>query len=372
MMKKISFLVLVGLLMVIVGCSEDDTTDGQSDNFDRKAMLENWADNIIIPSYESYVSKLNDLKSSTAAFTSEPTSENLVVVRASWLEAYIAWQYVGMFEIGKAEELTLINYSNVYPTNTEDMEETIASGSFNLASVNKQDEQGLAAIDYMINGLGANDDEIVAVYLQETAGSNHDDYLVALIDNLISLSSMVLDDWKTGYRDEFVSDEGSTATSAVNKLINDYIFYYEKHLRAGKIGIPAGVFSSTPLSDRVEALHSKGSSKILFDAGLDAMQDFFNGKHFGSDQTGESMSSYLDFLNSIKDGDDLSGIINAQFESARQTASTLNDNFQAQVNSDNNAMLQVYDQLQVNVVNLKVDMLQALNVKVDFVDADGD
>jgi len=35
-------------------------------------------------------------------------------------------------------------------------------------------------------------------------------------------------------------------------------------------------------------------------------------------------------------------------------------------------MLSTYDGLQKNVVLLKVDMLQALNINVDFVDADGD
>ena len=35
-------------------------------------------------------------------------------------------------------------------------------------------------------------------------------------------------------------------------------------------------------------------------------------------------------------------------------------------------MLAAYDELQANVVLLKVDMFQALNIKVDFVDADGD
>jgi hypothetical protein len=35
-------------------------------------------------------------------------------------------------------------------------------------------------------------------------------------------------------------------------------------------------------------------------------------------------------------------------------------------------MLQTYDELQKNVILLKVDMLQALNINVDYVDADGD
>jgi hypothetical protein len=35
-------------------------------------------------------------------------------------------------------------------------------------------------------------------------------------------------------------------------------------------------------------------------------------------------------------------------------------------------MLETYNELQRNVVFIKVDMLQALSIDVDYVDADGD
>jgi hypothetical protein len=42
------------------------------------------------------------------------------------------------------------------------------------------------------------------------------------------------------------------------------------------------------------------------------------------------------------------------------------------IETDNTAMTMSYDELQKAVVLLKVDMLQALNVSVDYIDADGD
>ncbi|MDA8948615.1 peptidase M75 superfamily protein, partial [Flavobacteriaceae bacterium] len=39
---------------------------------------------------------------------------------------------------------------------------------------------------------------------------------------------------------------------------------------------------------------------------------------------------------------------------------------------DNLPMLYAYDVIQANVVLLKVDMLQKLNINVDYADADGD
>jgi predicted lipoprotein len=372
MLKKIEFWVLVSFFMAIASCSGDEELQGETDSFDRGAMLENWADNIIIPAYENYALKLKSLKTQSEVFTDNSTIENLESLRSSWLEAYIAWQSVAMFEIGKAEQITLLNYTNIYPTNVDDLKTTIASGNYNLRSVNKQDEQGFPAIDYLINGLAESDEGIVAIYSEETAQNNYGDYLNLIVKNLKDMSYEVLSDWKSGYRDTFVNNTGSSATSSVNKLINDYIFYFEKHLRAGKIGIPAGVFSNSPLSDRVEALYSKGSSKALFITSLEAAQDFFNGKHFGGNESGESLQSYLDFLNTIKQGADLSTSINDQFDLVMQIASTLDDDFEMQVESDNTQLLNVYDQLQTIVIYMKVDMLQALNVRVDYVDADGD
>ncbi|MEX0719860.1 MAG: peptidase M75 superfamily protein, partial [Balneolaceae bacterium] len=91
-----------------------------------------------------------------------------------------------------------------------------------------------------------------------------------------------------------------------------------------------------------------------------------------SNENAESLSSYLDFLNAVKEGTDLTSLINSQFEAARAEVENLNDNFAQQIESDNSKVLSAYDELQMNVVYLKVDMLQALNINVDYVDADGD
>ena len=52
--------------------------------------------------------------------------------------------------------------------------------------------------------------------------------------------------------------------------------------------------------------------------------------------------------------------------------SGLTNSFYQQVNTDNTQMTLTYDELQKVVILLKVDMLQAMNINVDYVDADGD
>jgi uncharacterized iron-regulated protein len=92
-MKKFTSLFLMLALVVACSSSEDDPTE-VADNFDRNAMLVNWADNIIIPSYEAYGSAVSDLKLATDAFNTQPDLTGLSVVRENWLVAYLAFQQV--------------------------------------------------------------------------------------------------------------------------------------------------------------------------------------------------------------------------------------------------------------------------------------
>ena len=370
MMKK-TFAVLVTILLVL-SCSTDDSGNGSGDNFDRGALLANWADNIIVPAYQNFLNKMNVLEQSSTTFTTTPNQSNLDDLRLKWLDAYKAWQYVEMFNIGKAEEITYSFYVNVYPLNITDVENNIANGSYDLTLVNNQDAQGFPAIDYLINGIAATDTDIINKFTTDTNATAYKTYLNDVVARIESLTELVLNDWNNGYRDTFVANSGNTVTSAVNKLVNDFIFYYEKGLRANKIGIPAGVFSSTPLPDKVEAYYKSDVSKVLANESLQAVKDFFNGKHFNSAATGESLVSYLDYLNTIKDGSDLSLLINTQFNTAASKLTALNNDFTVQINTDNTKMTEAFDELQRAVVLMKVDMLQALNISVDFVDADGD
>ena len=169
-----------------------------------------------------------------------------------------------------------------------------------------------------------------------------------------------------------MSRSGNTATSSVNEQTNDFIYYYEKLFRAHKFGIPAGVFSNSPLPDRVETFYNRDVSKEVAQEAFQAVKDFFIGKFYNAAGQGSSYDDYLIFLDTIRDGENLSAIISDQFNMVDQKLGELNDNFYQQIVNDNAKMLQTYDEIQRAVVLLKVDMLQAMDIRVDFVDADGD
>ncbi|APU67223.1 imelysin family protein [Christiangramia flava] len=375
-MKKISIIMLLALLSFAACSTEDDGSGdqngGQTDSFDRGAMLSHWADDFIVPAFQNFSTATNSLNQATETFAANPSAENLTALRAAYRSAYIDFQSVSMFEIGKAEELNYRNFLNTYPANTENIQSKIASGSYNLELPSSFAEQGFPAIDYLLYGLAEDDTTLLEYY---TSGENAENYRAYLSDaaaRINDLTAEVTASWTGSYRDTFVENTSSSSTGSVDRFTNDFVMYFEKFLRSGKIGYPAGVFSGTPSPVNVEALYAGDLSKELYQEAVNAYSDFYEGEGFGSAASGKSYKQYLQYLDSMKDGQDLAALISTQFAAISNQSAALDANLKNQVETDNSVMLAAYDELQKAVVLLKLDMMQALSISVDYVDSDGD
>ena len=357
----------------------NNTTDNSNSNtssndelnsFDHTEMLTNWVDNIIIPSITNFDNSLEIFKESATTFVNAPTTETLSNLKEAWLSSFLKWQHVEMFDIGLSEEIYYKNRINLYPTNVERIENNISTLNYDLDEPVNFSAQGLNSIDYLLFGIGENEVEIISKFSDENL--NYGKYLTDLVDKMVSLTYEIKSSWSDEYKSSFISSTDNTASSSINKVVNDFIYYFEKGFRANKIGIPAGVFSDKPLPDRVEAYYGKNYSKILALEATNAVNYFFNGNYSNDTESkGLSIKDYLDYLEADKE-EKLSEKINSQLEKIKTKVSELNTNFSEQVSQENLKMLIAYDVIQANVVFLKVDMLQVLNISVDYVDADGD
>jgi predicted lipoprotein len=371
-MKKI--LLIISFVAFIAACSSNgENSNADGDNYNRTALLTNWADNIIIPSYENYKVKLQIVVTNSNTFTTTPTEANLQTLRASWLEAYKAYQYIAMYNFGKAEEINLNSASNTYPTSAAGIESNIATGVYNLTLLSQFNKQGFPALDYLINGLGADDATIVGFYATNANATNYKQYLTAVAARLKTIADAVVTDWNSGFRNSYVTSNGTSVSSSVNKTTNLFVKNLEKDIRTQKIGYPAGIFSGdVKFPGSVEGYYKNDISKELLNISIKASQDFFNGKHFNHATTGEGLKSYLDHLNAVKNGQKLSDLINNQFATCYMVNNTLNNSFSQQINTDNSKMIAAYDALQQNVIYTKLDMMQSLKITIDYVDGDGD
>ncbi len=349
------------------GSTTSGSTTSQTSSYDRGSILVNYADNIIIPRYNDFKNSLDELKTLTDNFAETPSIANYDLLHEKWVESYKKWQYIEMFNIGKAEEIMFYNKVNTYPANSVRINSNIDENKTDLSNPNDWPAQGFPGIDYMIHGIESSKQAIIDKYNSE---SKYGIYLKTIVNDMSTNTNIVIDDWET-YKASFITSIDNTATSAFNMLINDFVFYFEKGLRTNKIGIPAGRWSDTPLPDRVEAYYSSKNSiedisKILALESRKASEDLFLGRSSNGD-LGPSYKSYLDYLET-----DLGSTLVSKLEAAKISLNDLDTNFINQINSNNTKMLLAFDALQTIVVNLKTDMLSNFNIAVDYVDADGD
>jgi hypothetical protein len=367
-MKKIITAITISLLIFSCGSGSDNTNNG--DGFNRSALLTNITDNIIIPAYANFYNHILELENATTLFISNTDQLHLNILKQKWFNAYKSWQHIEMFDINKAEEIFYRRKMNAYPCDANRIELNILNNNYDFNDPNHFAAQGFPALDYMLNGLS---DEI-SIYTGSN-GSMYLNYLQDLISEIKTNTIDIKDEWNTN-RDNFISSTGNTATSSLNKLTNDFIFYYEKGLRANKIGIPAGVFSGTPLPDKVECyyynLETGNASKTLMLEAFNAVKTTFNGQAFETLSDGVGLANYLQYLNALSNGVNLDIDINNVFEESITALSNLDDDFMSQIINNNYDMLVTYDKIQQGVVLLKTDMLGYLNIDVDYVDADGD
>ncbi|HAR19898.1 MAG TPA: peptidase M75, Imelysin [Cytophagales bacterium] len=306
-------------------------------------------------------------------FTSQPDSTSLSNFRAAWKNAYIEWQKVELFDLGPSNDVAMRLYFNIYPTDVAGIETNVASGNSNFGI--EFNRQGFPALDYLINGMGT-DAETIDKYKTATDANKRIAYLNLVTNKMKEMTTSVISAWQNGYRNSFVGNTSVSAGSPLSGLINGYVRNYEKYIRTGKFGLPSGVMAGDGAiyASKVEGYYKKDISLDLAKAAHKASVDFFNGKSVITGAESRSLKRYLDEIGArdSKTGASLSSIINSQFGEVDKKLNLLSNNFVENVNTNNQAMIDVYNTMQSTIRLLKVDMTSAMSISISYTDTDGD
>jgi len=373
-MRGLSLAVATVLVMVtIAACDSAGTAEspGGSD-FDRAALLDNYGSSIILPTYEALEAEVNALNTSAQAFVDAPSAATLSDVRADLKAARMAWQDANLYQFGPAESLTLRSALNTYPTDVQKIDDNVASGSYTLGSVDDRAAGGFPALDYLLHDAGASDAEIIDAY---ASGANADGRGAYLLDNVAFVQQnveQVVDAWSPNggdYLGTFTSEAnaGTDVGSSLGMVINAYVKHYERYLRDGKIGIPAGVRSAgVPRPTSTEAAHG-GYSLDLALANLRATKRLY----LGATPSGQDGPGLDDNLQALGAGELDTEIVTAIDESI-SALQALNDPLSDQIETNNDPVLTAFQEMQDVVVLLKADMTSVLGITITFQDNDGD
>ena len=369
-MKKhfINLLALIVILTTSLFVSSCDDNEKNQDNFDRTALLQHYADHLIIPAYTTLLTDINSLQTAATTFTETPSTNNLAAVQTAWRNAYSSWQFANAFNFGPAGEAglkkTLVTEIGLFPVSTTKIEAAISSGIYNLSDANRN-ARGFLAVEYLLFSLTDDNNAVVASFENTTRRQ----YLLDLISNIKTQVSTVSTAW-TSYKTEFIANNGTATGSGVSFLYNELVSSYE-NVKNYKVAFPLGLMAGQTATSPgdVEAYYSGASLKML-KLHIQSLENIWNGKGLnGTDGIG-----FKEYLDAVEGGPALVTTIQNQFTAIHAKLDALDDDkrFSDEVDTNAAPYVALQTELQKNVYNLKSEMSSLLGIAITFSSADGD
>lgn len=357
----------IAIIFCFCSCKKNKKTDIEdpAKSFDKQALLQNYADNIIVPNYQAFSVALDSLINTYNAFKTTTNSSNLDKVKQTLQTAYLKYQQINLYEFGPAEDELVRGNFNVFPTDSVQIKANISSGSYNLQVASNLDAKGFPALDYIFYESNKTESQIVNSF---TASVNKKQYVSNLLNEMKSKISTIISVWNNSYKSKFVNSLSTDIGSSIGFLVNQLNFELD-YLKNSKIGIPLGKKSlDIALPEKCEAYYSQQSVQYAV-ATLQTIESIYLGKSINGID-GKGFDDYLDHLKA-QDGS-LNSRIKTQFASCYTKLNAINGSLSSQIISNPTVVNAAYIELVKLLVLLKTDMPSSLGVVITYQDGDGD
>lgn len=348
-------------LCVLVGffSCEKKPIEDPAKGFDRKAMLIQYSDSLIIPAYTQFQNQTRLLKTDIEALAQNPTSGTLTQAKQNFQQTYILWQSCEGFEIGPADDKQAHFNLNYFPTDTATIKTNINNSVTNVSS-SLTNTKGLPAIEYLLYH------PQILTLLTGSQADAHKNYLRALINEVVSISEYVVSNW-SNYRNSFINATGTDVGSGLSLMVNALAYQLDLTKRH-RVGVPAGYNGNTPTNiiqlSKAEAPYSN-QSIILLKTNLEQLKTTFKGGN------GLGLDNYLDHINAKVDGQNLSTIILAQMDVCLSITQQMTD-LKATLQNNPALVDNLFLELKKLLIYLKVDVPSYAGVAINYADGDSD
>jgi uncharacterized protein len=355
-------------VLVLIACDKGGGDSKQ--DFDRKAMLQNFADNLIKPAFTDLQSKVSSMKAAVDAFAAAPDAAKLTTLQTTWDEAYSSWMYANAYNFGPAGEegirKGLVEEIGTWPANTVTIENNITNNNTTLNDFNR-DNRGFNAIDYLIFDINGNNSNIITAF---TVSAHRKAYLTAIAAKLKTQVDEIVTAWNGSYAASFVNNNGTSVGSSTSQFYNEFVRSFEA-IKNFKVGVPLGkrIGQTAVEPTKVEARHSRKTYKYI-KLNVQAIEDIWYGKSKrGADGTG-----WKEYLAFVTGGNDLITRTEAQMQVIKTALAAIPDapSFEQQITSNNAALITLHTELQKHIRNYKSDMSSLLGIAITFSSGDGD
>jgi predicted lipoprotein len=354
--------------MIVFNACQNSNNEMDKPTFDRKAMLQDYAEKIIKPAFTDLQTQVNALKTATDNFVNTTNSANLTALQNAWTVAYSSWQYANGFNFGPAGEegirKGLIEEIGTFPTSSTKIDTYINAGNASLNNFDR-DSRGFLGLEYLIFDLGGNSESIISKFQSQ----NRKNYLSALANHLKTRVDNVVSAWGS-YTNEFVNNNGTDVGSATSMLYNEFVRSYES-IKNFKVGLPAGFRPGQTQTEpqRVEAYYS-GKTLEMMKLHLKSVEEIW----YGRTKNGQEIIGFKKYLESVEGGKALINSTEAQLANVKNTLNQVptNPNFATLVQNKNVTVTNLHTELQKHTRFFKSDMSSLLGIAITFSSGDGD
>lgn len=364
---------LVGFLLVtffiLSACNKDE--EDTEEVFDREAMLKNYSENLVVPSYEDALSSLNTLKTAVDEFSNDPSSSSLENLQTTWLSSFKDWQYASVYNFGPAAEQGLNKSLNeeiaTFPVDASKINDIISTGEYNLQDFNR-DSRGFLAIEYLIfGGITVSNSEVVDFFSNQ---NNRMDYLIACTDHIIGKVENALNSWNNGYSSQFINNNGTDAGSSTSQLYNEFVKSFET-IKNLKVELPLGLRpGQTQAEPQLVQAYYSGYSLVLLKEHIQAIENTY----FGKNRAGTKGESFKDYLESVVGGPELIDETITQWDVviAELEAIPVDTPISEQITNNPQPYKDFGEELQRHTRFFKSDMSSRLGIAITYSSGDGD
>lgn len=258
------FLTIVALLTACVDRGGEGTDVPTSPDFDFTGMMANYADAVILPTYERFGARtaaLSDAQGPIASYCTSIGSENetatLTVARMEWLQNMSTWQEAEAYLVGPASanggsiRNSIYSFFSGSPLSTCAIDQAVVLAQDPGFSINSRsfNQRGLDALEYLL----FNEDLSHTCPAQIVETVDWDlrpelerkqlrcDYAIDLANDLNQSSNALTDQWQpagSNYRSHFVDPQNLAENF---QALSESLFYIELETKDTKLGIPTGI-----------------------------------------------------------------------------------------------------------------------------------
>ncbi|BDD02791.1 imelysin family protein [Aureibacter tunicatorum] len=365
-MNKLKYLIIAFLATAFFSCDTNEGSEGSDTDALQKSMIENVSENVILARYSSYKNTTEGLNDKIMSFAEAPSIASLNDLKSTFEQAYLEHQY-NEFNIDPKKVINLSASINVYPANPENIEDNIQNEILKVEDV-RTSEKGYPALEYLL--YSDSEDKVVEAFV---SNASRGDYLKNVSNDIVDKVQEAYMRWSPEGDNEaanfYSNNKGLSKFGALSMMTNGITQDYE-WIKKYRVHKPL-LIAQTGEEYKGEGHYSKLSVKLI-KKHLEAYNDFMNG---GGDADFEmGLYNYLDAIEAKVDDELMSAVIKSKIKTSEEEIAKLDDSKSMDENITMNSeqVWKVYDSLQSLVSILKVDMVRALGVQVDYQDSDGD